>query len=250
MSAINAKLSLFIPHVFPNFSEEYVTEVFETHLNLGKVSHIDFIEKEDKHGQAYNAAYVHFTEWFQTEQTVKFQQNVCSEKGARIIYDDPWFWMVLENKKKKNIPGERKPRLDLSENVEVTAPVIQKPVLKRDTNMPEMDFPDMLPAPKTAPMPPVSLQELLKMPDENGFTEEDYAKMNELEDYMDEQSVEDDDEDKTLISIDSRYVEELEAENAELREQVRQLTLMTQQYHMAYQLEATKSYALAKFTIE
>jgi hypothetical protein len=32
---------------------------------------------------------------------------------ARVVYDEPWYWIVLENKARKHIPGERKPRIDL-----------------------------------------------------------------------------------------------------------------------------------------
>jgi hypothetical protein len=260
MTTVNSALSLFIPYIFPNFGKDYVKDVFETHLELGMVSHIDFVAKVDKQGQEYNAAYVHFSEWSQDENTAKFQCEVCSEKGSRIIYDDPWFWVVLENTKKKHVSGERKPRLDLSDSKSTVLP----PVLKRTTNNPDdeihsMDFPELASKckPVQAPLPAITLQELLKMPDEFGYTEEDYKQVAELdaeiadiygykeEDYAQMGELEDE-ADASLISIDGAYVQELEIENVLLREQLQQLSGTFYQLQLAYQAEAAKSNALAK----
>jgi len=114
-SQINSELSIYIPHVFPNFTTEYIAGVFET-LDLGRVDHIDFVAKQDKNGKNYNAAYVHFAEWFDGPATEHFQERVINpNKEARIIHDEPWYWIVLENNAKKFEPGARKQTLDLSE---------------------------------------------------------------------------------------------------------------------------------------
>lgn len=117
MSSVNQKISLFIPHIFANLSKELVTEVLEYDYKIGKISHIDFVEKTGADGKPYNAAYVHFEYWNEDMETLQFQQEVLrSEKGYRVVYDTPWFWIVLENKKKpRQVAGYRKPRLDLSE---------------------------------------------------------------------------------------------------------------------------------------
>jgi len=31
------------------------------------------------------------------------------------VYDDPWYWIVLENKAKKQNPSDRKPRIEISD---------------------------------------------------------------------------------------------------------------------------------------
>jgi len=111
---INSELSLYIPHVFPNFTTEYIANIFEL-IGLGRVDHIDLVAKQDKYGKNYNAAYVHFAEWFNCPATENFQERVINpNKEARIVHDDPWFWIVLENKAKKYEPGARKQTLDLS----------------------------------------------------------------------------------------------------------------------------------------
>ena len=117
---LNHELSLYIPHVFPNFTREYIASIFQN-LSLGYVDHVDLVPKQDRFGKSYNAAYVHFAEWFEGPATENFQERVVNpNKEARIVHDEPWFWIVLENKSKKHEPGARKPTLDLSEEPAVS----------------------------------------------------------------------------------------------------------------------------------
>ena len=106
-------ISLYIPHIFANFSKEFVAAVFED-LNIGNVKNIDFVSKCGQDGKEYNAAYIHFNEWYDTISARNFQARVLdTTKEARVVYDEPWYWIVLENKARKHVPGERKPRIDL-----------------------------------------------------------------------------------------------------------------------------------------
>ena len=112
---MNDNLSLYIPHVFPNFTSEYITGVFEF-MEYGKVERVDLVSKVDKNGCPYNSAYIHFSKWFTGPVAENFKARVLDpEREARIIHDDPWYWIVLENKTKKYIPGARKECSDLSE---------------------------------------------------------------------------------------------------------------------------------------
>ena len=52
-------MSVYIPHVFPNFTKEYIASIFED-FGIGVVDHVDLVAKMDKHGKHYNAAYIHF----------------------------------------------------------------------------------------------------------------------------------------------------------------------------------------------
>jgi hypothetical protein len=97
MSSINQKLSLFVPYVFANITEARVSKVFST-LRLGEIHHVDFIPKTDKNGKNYNAAYIHFAHWYESDTVAHFQERVTNpDKEARIVYDEPWYWIALEN---------------------------------------------------------------------------------------------------------------------------------------------------------
>jgi hypothetical protein len=114
-----SNLSLYIPHVFPNFTSEYISNIFES-INIGKIKCIDLVAKLDRNGRSYNSAYIHFDYWYSGPVAQNFRERVLdTQKEARIIHNDPWYWIVMENTAKKHISGERKIRINLSENNEL-----------------------------------------------------------------------------------------------------------------------------------
>ena len=89
-----------------------MADVFED--TIGKVNHIDFVAKQGKDGNHFNVAYIHFDFWHDTIVTRNLQDRIFNEgQVARVVYDDPWYWVVLENKSKKFTTGERKVCLDI-----------------------------------------------------------------------------------------------------------------------------------------
>jgi archaellum component FlaC len=97
-------LSVYIPHVFLNITEERIKYIFHT-LELGDVSSVDFIRKQGKYGNNFHAAYIHFNYWYNTISSRNLQERILNPtKEARIVYDDPWFWLVLENNSFKKTP--------------------------------------------------------------------------------------------------------------------------------------------------
>ena len=114
-------MSLYIPRVFVNITEEYMSKVFED-LKYGKVKQIDLIDKIDYKGVIYHAAYIHFDYWYDNVSSQNFQERVKNpQKEARIVYKEPWYWICLENtsitknKKTENIPGQRKIKINLED---------------------------------------------------------------------------------------------------------------------------------------
>ena len=112
---MSTTLSLYIPHVFTNISKERITEIF-SRLQLGKVSNIDFVLKMSYNGEEYHAAYIHFEHWFNNASAFSFQQDVRnSSSGTKLVYDTPWYWVVLENRAKKHASGAPKTRIALDD---------------------------------------------------------------------------------------------------------------------------------------
>ena len=130
-------MSLFIPHVFSNISAERITAAFQDN-DIGQVSHIDLVSKMDKNGQIYNSAYVHFAFWYQNSTALNFQERVINpNQQAKLVYDDPWFWIVLKNSTEKHESGARKTRLDLSDSTPAptnapTAPTMATIIKKQE----------------------------------------------------------------------------------------------------------------------
>ena len=225
MSAIK-NISLYIPHIFANYSKDDVAKVLED-LSIGKVKHIDFVSKMGNDGKAYNAAYIHFDYWYDNIASQNFQERVLDpKKEARLMYEEPWFWLVLENKSRKIVSGDRKICIDIGDlhtpektNKQVSSP--RTPVKERKNT-------------KTKNKIGLNLN--------NTFTdccaEEEEAYTEMLEEMAEcEASMEEDDQ--CLISIDGRYVQELEQENIYLRNQLAQL-------QSAYYTESIKSQGLAQ----
>jgi hypothetical protein len=218
MSAIK-NISLYIPHIFANFSKEYVAKVFEDN-EIGQVKNIDFVSKIGHDGKPFNAAYIHFDHWINNISAHNFQDRVIDQnKEARIMYEDPWFWIVLENKARKFISGNRKQCINLGDSNQISSQVTSPVKEKEHKNCPN--------APVKAKSYSQATSVNLKLDSdfldvmEKEFDETDYE-MEEILGEMEviEAAMEEEEENLYLVSIDSRYVETLEFENMDLRSQL------------------------------
>lgn len=112
MSSSIANISLYIPHVFANISKKMVADTFEN-LRIGNVKRVDFVHKKSSNGD-FNAAYIHFNYWCDNVAACDFKDRVLNPNTeARIVYDEPWYWIVLENKRAKVKSSDRKQRINL-----------------------------------------------------------------------------------------------------------------------------------------
>jgi len=99
----NPTLSLYIPRVVDQWAtRERMSPVFDS-LNIGQVSRIDFVQKQGENGPVYYQAFVYFSEWYDNLSARGLQERIFAHKsdsnkpGARIVYDDPWYWLILVN---------------------------------------------------------------------------------------------------------------------------------------------------------
>jgi len=103
--------SIFIPRVFANITTERITHIVENVVPLGSVERIDIVEIDEK----TNRVWVHFIHWYDTEFVNEFKKLLLDEtKQAKIVYDDPWFWIVLKNTHRL-VNGLPKVRIDLED---------------------------------------------------------------------------------------------------------------------------------------
>jgi len=117
---MTTKTSLFIPHIFANISEERIKSVIENAAKYGQVEQIDLVPKKNADGKAYNSAYIHMKSWNQDEKTQKFLAHLKdTSKQTHIIYDKPWFWIVLKN---TSSDKKKTKTLDMKEFPPLTAP--------------------------------------------------------------------------------------------------------------------------------
>lgn len=103
--------SIFIPRVFANITKERITHIVENVVPLGNVERIDMVEIDEK----TNRVWIHFIQWYDTEFVNEFKKLLLDEtKQAKIVYDDPWFWIVLKNTHRL-ANGQPKIRLNLED---------------------------------------------------------------------------------------------------------------------------------------
>ena len=231
MSAIK-NISLFIPHVYANFTSAAVFDIIQD-MGIGEVKNVDFVSKTGSDGKPYNAVYIHFYQWYDNIVARNFQERVLNpSKEARIMYDDPWYWLVLENKGKKHVPGARKPTIDLDA---FTTP--EKPVA------PMMNFYPLgvKRAPKTtkswaqAVQPPAPLNLQKEFDIEAQYASEEITQ-EEMDWAWEQMEIQRDREDQHLISIDGRYVQTLEEDNKMMHDQM-------SYFQNLYYIESIKSQA-------
>jgi hypothetical protein len=239
MSAIK-NISLYIPHVFPNFDKEYVAKAFK---NIGEVSQIDFVAKQDRNGNDFNAVYVHFNKWYTNKKATAFYNSVVDEsKEARLCHDEPWYWIVLPNTAKKHIPGERKPRIDLGESKAISTSNVapstprKELVAKVCPGAPQKrSYADAaVEKPVEKPVVDEVKQSLEVSFDEVAAFEADIdADMDEIEEFLEA-------EDENLIRIDGRYVQQIESENWTMNMEIMQLRAALINLDQKYQAEVAK----------
>ena len=118
---IDQGLSLFIPRIFTNISKNTIRNLFEEY-EFGKVNQIDFVERMDSIGKKYHNVFIHFEYWCDNIFVQHFQERVRDpNREARFVYNDPWYWTIIENKAyKKPMRVNQKPKIMLGEEDEET----------------------------------------------------------------------------------------------------------------------------------
>ena len=176
---MTANMSLFIPHVFPNFTSEYIIEVFEKN-RIGIVDRVDFVSKQDKSGKLYNAVFVHFKMWYKSKDAEKLQSNIANNLSTEFYHDKNWYWILLPNNTKKFVSGDRKQTIDIGDEKAINMKSVDKESVSEE------------------------FAELSK-------------EWNTMQAEMDEIEAELEKEDAHLVSVDWRYIKSIEDENKFLR---------------------------------
>lgn len=90
--------SVCIPRIFHNIPNKKIVSTFET-LNMGKVKNMDIVWKTGRDGSSFKMAFVHFSEWNNHSSAARNFRDQVEDPSvdAKLVYDDPWYWLVLPN---------------------------------------------------------------------------------------------------------------------------------------------------------
>lgn len=99
MNQFDNKLSIYIPRIAREWANtEDISRVFELY-EIAIVDRVDLVVQKDMNGEVYYQGFVHFKEWYDTKATRHLQERILDQnRQARVVYNDPSYWIVLKNK--------------------------------------------------------------------------------------------------------------------------------------------------------
>jgi hypothetical protein len=101
---IDQKLSMYIPYV--SADAEFIKDTIED-FGFGKVKRVDCVARGND--ITTSMAFVHMEHWEENALVENFQDRIkSSDKEARIVYDDPSYWIILSNKNPINVDVNQK----------------------------------------------------------------------------------------------------------------------------------------------
>jgi hypothetical protein len=102
--------SVCIPRVFKNITEKRVRAIFYK-LRLGFVERVDMVAKTNEKGDEFWRVFVHFSNWNDKNQHgVQMRHKLEAGDKVKIVYDNPWYWMVsLSKSQRPEQHGSKRP---------------------------------------------------------------------------------------------------------------------------------------------
>jgi hypothetical protein len=96
---VDQDLSMYIPYV--SADAEFIKDTIEE-FGFGKVKRVDCVARGN-HDRT-SMAFIHMENWEENALVENFQYRIkTSDMEARIVYDDPKYWIILPNKNPSNI---------------------------------------------------------------------------------------------------------------------------------------------------
>ena len=152
-----SSFTVFIPRVFANIREDRIIKVFHD-LDIGNVGKVDLVKRTNKQGKSFNMAFIHFDELYQNEPANEFHRDILEDKKSKVVYEDPWFWLVLpfeEKEQNSTTPQLNTPQLNIPQ-LNISAQEFVPYSLGQGTMMMTAQGPMWYPAVNyMAPPPPV-----------------------------------------------------------------------------------------------
>jgi hypothetical protein len=117
---------LYIPHVFSNIGKTVIENTLSK-LFLANTKSIIFVPKIGKDNQPYNSVFIRISDWHDTVAAKHFQESLRNpKKETRLMYDDPWYWIVLETTSTKTkSKSKTHKKAKKAKHVKVVEPVKQ-----------------------------------------------------------------------------------------------------------------------------
>lgn len=93
--SFNPTMSLYIARVYATTSKSFIIKVFEDNIRFGKIRSVHM--QKIPHSKKCYSAFIHFESWNETIVTTNFQRKIFKQGFSRVVHNDPWYWIVMEN---------------------------------------------------------------------------------------------------------------------------------------------------------
>ena len=164
-------LSLYIPNVFANISEQKIKSIFNDR-NIGVVNRVRFVPKKanNNNSPAVNKAYVYFDTWFNNIDAQNIQTDILNSANHMSMFyysnqtENQKYWTLLENQEKRS----NKPSSSSTASTTTKAPA--KTNIKQsvnNNNNTSSKYDDRLTASSDSPTSSPSIKILKKRPNNN-----------------------------------------------------------------------------------
>lgn len=138
--AFNPTMSLYIPRVYKNVTQGFITNVFEDKIRFGKVRSVHKVKIPNSKNNY--SAIVQFESWNETIVTTNFQTRIFKQGFARVVHNDPWFWIVIENNKQVIYPEVARAETATATATEAVATATEAEAEEGETNGEQIDIID------------------------------------------------------------------------------------------------------------
>ena len=105
--------TLYIPYISDYYTTNDIRSLFSKYC-IAMVKDVDFVSNMNYDtGIVQRSAYVHIDYWFYSRVSANFVERLESQKKARLVVNDPEYWIILPSTAKKHIHNGRKLCIDL-----------------------------------------------------------------------------------------------------------------------------------------
>lgn len=87
---------LFATSDFPVISQIAIKNVIDKAC-IGDVKRIDIVERQGEGGLNFVRVFIHFHNWFDTEQAQRAKKMIMDGKSIKIVYSEIGFWKLMAN---------------------------------------------------------------------------------------------------------------------------------------------------------
>lgn len=104
-----ATFSICIPRVFKNIGEKRIRAIFKN-LRFGSIERIDMVLKTNSKGDEFWRVFIHFNKWYDNENATHVRTNLDAGNKVKIVYDEPWYWLISKSNSPMPATGGGKSR--------------------------------------------------------------------------------------------------------------------------------------------